>query len=213
MALFGKKKEEPPSGLNEPGGADLYNLVLDMRSKGMSDDQIVQQLQQKGYDMQKIFDAMSQADVVPNNAPQNFQQGPFYGGEGEFQQPPLRMQEMQPQEPISADRIEEIAETIIEEKWEELERNINKIVEWKNSMDTRINKIEEDIKNLKEEFTKIHEILLGKLKEYDKNIVNVGTEIRAMEKVFQKVLPVFTQNINELSRITKALKKSKKSKK
>ncbi len=43
--------------------------------------------------------------------------------------------------------------------------------------------------------------------EYDQNILNVGTEIKVMEKVFQKVLPTLTENVNELSRITKGMKK------
>lgn len=34
-----------------------------------------------------------------------------------------------------------------------------------------------------------------------------NTEIKAMEKVFQKVLPTFTDNINELTKVTKELKK------
>ena len=42
-----------------------------------------------------------------------------------------------------------------------------------------------------------------------KNILEVGTEIKAMEKVFQKVLPTFTSTVNELSRITGNLKKKK----
>ena len=47
----------------------------------------------------------------------------------------------------------------------------------------------------------MHKGILGKISEYDQNLVNVGTEIKAMEKVFEKILPSFTDNVQRLSRI------------
>ena len=49
--------------------------------------------------------------------------------------------------------------------------------------------------------------MMGKISEYDKNISNVGTEIKAMEKVFEKVLPSLTENVNKLERMSKSAKK------
>jgi len=63
---------------------------------------------------------------------------------------------------------------------------------------------------MQQSFDKLHQAIIGKIAEYDKNILNVGTEIKAMEKVFQKVLPTFTENVNELSRVTRGLRKPKK---
>ena len=50
---------------------------------------------------------------------------------------------------------------------------------------------------------------MSKIADYDKNLLSVGTEIKAME-VFQKVLPTLTENVGELSRITKEIKIQKK---
>jgi hypothetical protein len=47
----------------------------------------------------------------------------------------------------------------------------------------------------------LHKNLLNKISEYDRNIVDVGTEIKAMEKVFQKILPSLTENVNKLERM------------
>jgi hypothetical protein len=47
--------------------------------------------------------------------------------------------------------------------------------------------------------------VLGKVGEYDKNLVNIGVEIKAMERVFQKVLPNFTENVHTLDRVTRDL--------
>jgi CRISPR/Cas system-associated endonuclease Cas1 len=102
--------------------------------------------------------------------------------------------------------IEEIAEAIIDEKWEDLLKNINQITDWKEKTESNISKLEQELKDLKDSFDKLHKAIIGKIGEYDQNILNVGTEIKAMEKVFQKVLPAFTENVNELSRITKTAK-------
>ncbi|RMF05574.1 hypothetical protein D6764_04340 [Candidatus Woesearchaeota archaeon] len=59
---------------------------------------------------------------------------------------------------------------------------------------------------MKSEFDSLHRGVLGKIGEYDQNIVNIGTEIKAMERVFQKVLPVFTENVNELNRVTEEIR-------
>ena len=104
---------------------------------------------------------------------------------------------------------EELIEAIIDEKWNELVKDVNKILEWKNQTESRINRIEQSMIDLKDEFTKLHQGILGKIGEYDKHIMDVGSEIKAMEKVFAKVLPVFTQNVSELTRITDDLKRTK----
>ena len=46
--------------------------------------------------------------------------------------------------------------------------------------------------DLKSDFDGLHKAILGKIGEYDKNLVNIGTDIKAMEKVFQKVIPILT---------------------
>ena len=51
---------------------------------------------------------------------------------------------------------------------------------------------------------------MGKISEYDQNIIDVGTEMKAMEKVFQKVLPSLTENVNKLERMTKSSKSGRK---
>ncbi len=103
-------------------------------------------------------------------------------------------------------RIEELAEAIIEEKWNEIVRSINKIVDWKDRIETRLTKLEQEVDGMKKDFDTLHQGVLGKIGQYDQNLTNIGAEIKAMDMVFQKVLPVMTQNVNELSRITRDLK-------
>ncbi|MCF7860926.1 hypothetical protein K9M79_01680 [Candidatus Woesearchaeota archaeon] len=106
-----------------------------------------------------------------------------------------------------SERIEEIAEAIIDEKWDQLIKNVNRIVEWKTVTEAKLSRMDQEFNDLKGNFDSLHKAIIGKIGEYDKNILSVGTEIKAMEKVFQKVLPTFTENVSELSRITKIMKK------
>jgi len=59
---------------------------------------------------------------------------------------------------------------------------------------------------LKESFNELQKNIIGKIDEYDKNITKVSTNIKAMENVFQKAIPTFTENINELARTVESLK-------
>ena len=105
---------------------------------------------------------------------------------------------------------EELIEAIIDEKWNDLLKDITKIIEWKNSTKIQISKMEQSFTDLKGEFDKLHQAVVGKVGDYDKHILDIGAEIQSMEKVFAKVLPVFTENVSELGRITDDLRVKKK---
>jgi len=184
-----------------------------MRRQGLSNNQIVQSLQRDGYDSGQIFDAMNQADLQ-SGAPMDMggppQGMPSYEPQPSFA-PSLPPPDGMPP-PFSSSisspdvqKVEEIAEAIIDEKWEEMIKSINRIMEWKDATENRMAKIEQQFADLKDNFENLHAAIVGKVGEYDKNIMNVGTEIKAMEKVFQKILPTFTENVSELSRITRNL--------
>jgi uncharacterized phage infection (PIP) family protein YhgE len=102
--------------------------------------------------------------------------------------------------------VEEYVETIIDEKWTELEKDIQKIVDWKNRSEQRINELSSKVEDLKDRFEKTQAAMLGKLGEYDQTMKDVGADLKAMEKVFSKVLPQFTDNVKTLSDVTEKLK-------
>ena len=264
--------------------------VLDMRTQGLSNNQVIQILQRDGYELPAIFNALNQADIkggieavpasaVPHDefpaqetggypmAQQPMQQMPMqqpmqqmqpmqsmqqagqpmgygdqvpmiqdtgmmqdYGGMGApegmpqdqgmpMQQPmqgPMEYQQQQNFAPpggqsygpsFETQRIEELAEAIIDEKWNEIVRSINKIIDWKERVEARVTKMEQQLDDMNKNFDMLHKGVLGKISEYDRNLTNVGAEIKAMDKVFQKVLPSLTENVSELSRITTSMRK------
>jgi hypothetical protein len=213
MFGFGKKKEK-----QEPTAPGLpIDQVMALKQRGMSNDQIIPELEKQGYNSSQIFDALNQINITGGNAgplppstgqpdaqlpPQDFPQEQPY--------PPEQQPEQPPQPQIDKDQIEEIAEAIIDEKWKEFEEDVKVIIDWKEKTEARINQTEQQVKDLANSLNSLHKSIMGKVSEYDKNITDVGTEIKAMEKVFQKVLPSLTENVNKLDRIAKGSNKLKK---
>lgn len=213
MADFGDNKPvNPASDFNDK---TPVQFVLKLRKQGMSNYQIIQLMSREGYSQQQIYFALNQAELkggvdnIPTNNPyqnQPYPQGPPQMPPNQFMPP----QGMPPQMDMTPNEsTEELVETIIEEKWNELMKDITRIIEWKNKTETRIAALDQQFKDLKDNFDKLHSAIVAKVGEYDQNILNVGTEIKAMEKVFQKVLPSFTDNVSELTRITQELKDMK----
>lgn len=119
-------------------------------------------------------------------------------------QQPLQQQGGMQENPSTGDSVsnEELIEAIIDEKWNELEKDINTIIKWKDEAEKRLVTMEEKITSLKSDFDKLHENILGKVGEYDNHIKDVSAEIHSMEKVFAKILPVFTEKVNQLSQVS-----------
>ncbi|MGV8171334.1 MAG: hypothetical protein ACP5OA_01415, partial [Candidatus Woesearchaeota archaeon] len=101
---------------------------------------------------------------------------------------------------------EELIEAIIEEKWNDLVKDINKVIEWKQKADAKLIMMDQQVNDMQTQFDKLHQAIIGKVGDYDKHILEVGTQLQAMEKVFGKVLPSFIENVNELNTITQRVK-------
>jgi len=181
--------------------------IEEMQRMGLSNNQIIQTLQRDGYTSTEIFDALNQANTQPMNG--GMKTDPNQGWPQNMPPPPPggMMPPMPEMGGVGGSTNEELIEAIIDEKWAELSKVINKIVEWKESTSARIEKLEQRMDDLKAEYDRLHEGVIGKIGEYDRNILEVGAEVKAMEKVFSKVLPVFTDNVAQLNRITDEMKR------
>lgn len=209
MALFAKKE-----GAAKQEKSSLLDMVLYMKKQGYADDQLVDYLQNQGYKSSQIFDAISQAEMkaeekMPISGPPSIPE--FAPSPAEKPSAPEAMPSIsEPQKPAQRERVEELAEAIIEEKWSALTKSVDKIAAWKDRTEERILKLEEMIKNIKDQFDKLHSGVLGQVSEYSKGLSGVSSDVKALSEVFKKTLPTFTQNLAELQRITKKLKGPKK---
>ncbi len=191
--------------------------IQQLKRRGASNNEIISALQQEGFSSTQVFDALSQAAVAPDRPPaalnssgagrgrmvDQYGQPPMFAGGAQMQSPPSQMFG-------DPGETEELIEAIIDEKWNDLLGDINKVIAWKDATESRITRMEQSITDLRAEFDKLHGAVIGKVGEYDQHILDVGAEIKAMEKVFSKVLPVFTDNVAELSRVAEQMKQAKK---
>ena len=177
----------------------LVSEVMELRSQGLPDTLVRQELQGRGYPGAQVEQAIMQADTGAGMPTANYAEQAQYaqpasaqpvGGEGNIYE-----------------RMEEIAEGLIDEKWDELIAEVKKIVEWKEMVEQAQRKLQNDVDKLKEDFNLLHQGVLGKLEDYDTRMRDVGTELKAVGKVFKDVVPVFVENVKELRDITGKVKK------
>ena len=210
LDIFKKKRKEVPPEIpmtsdfpaSPPAGLPVEQVSY-MKSQGMANEEIISSLQAQGYTPKQIYNAIAQFEAGPPATPT---------GPGAFHEMPEGIPETALSAKPSAG-FEEIAETIVEEKWTELTKELTKFSEWRETTDSRVDRIEQSIADLKSDLDNLHKAIVSKIGEYDKNLLDVGTEIKAMEKVFQKVLPELTSSVQELGRITKTAKAAKPAKK
>ena len=197
---LGKKKEEP---LEDPDFMPEYSSpveqVMKMKQQGYTNDQIVQSLQQQGYTTAQISDAMNQ--TTANDFPQ--QDIGMQSNQYQYEQPQQQYQQQASPQGVEEGKVQEIVEAVIDEKWSEFAKDIKAVIEWKDKTELKIGQMQQQLADLKMSMDSLNRAIVGKLSDYDKSITEVGTGIKAMEKVFQKVLPSLTDSVNKLERISK----------
>lgn len=190
----------------EPELMDIHsvmNLIIEQRKQGKSEYDIVRELLSQGYSSDQIYSALNEMDnegiTSVTNANKLNQSSQIASTEqehfGNYNQDEL------------FEKIQEISETIIAEKWDELIANVEKIVKWKDRIEERILEIEQNMASLDKEVSKLYDSVFSKMKEYDEHTVEFGTDLKAMQKVFKDMLPQFVTGIHELNAIVKRLSK------
>ena len=169
--------------------ASLTDEIMDLRGQGLTDNLILAELTQRGYPQQQVQMALSSA------APQEeaYAPAPAYPQSYPSQQQ-ASAPNSDPQQGNIYERIEEITESIIDQKWDELIVEVKKILEWKERIEQKQMQLQNDVAKLKEDFTRMQD---------------VGTELNAVGKVFKDVIPQFVENVKELSSITGKMKGKK----
>ena len=210
------------------GQGDLAGEVTQLREQGLTDDMIVQELSQNGFSEPQIISQLSKVGAAGPSDSQSGMPPSNFGSDSMPSDSIFSMSSapsgMPPEMSSrgsssssgmggSADsiysRIEEMTESLIDEKWDELISEVKKIVAWKEKVDEKTKKLEHDVMKLSDDFKTLHQAVLGKVEEYDSRMRDVGTELKAVGKVFKDVVPIFTENVKELRHITSGMKPGK----
>lgn len=111
---------------------------------------------------------------------------------------------------MDVDRMHELIEAVVNEKWDDLMGNLGNLTLWKERVDTNITAVKQELIRLSDRFENLQSSVIGRVKVYDDNLGNIHDEMKALEKVFEKILEPLVTNIKELERITQEMKYHKK---
>ncbi len=148
--------------------------------------------------------------IAPTPAPpkQQMPKQPYQREEQAYPYAYPTYEEERVQPRVGTEQIEELAEEIVNEKWQEVKGKISDVIEWKTYAERRINSIDERIKRIETNIDRLQAALLSKVNEYGSGIKNLGAEMTSIETTLGKVLSPLIDNVRELSKITEDLKKS-----
>lgn len=111
------------------------------------------------------------------------------------------------QPPISTEAFEELAEEIVNEKWNEVKSKITEVIEWKSYAEKRIVSMDDRVKRIELNMDRLQVALLSKVNEYGRGIKDLGAEMSSLEGALGKILSPLVENVKELGQITEDLKK------
>ncbi len=107
---------------------------------------------------------------------------------------------------IDTERIHAIIEATVNEKWDVMISKIGDLTAWKERTDMNILALKQELIRTNERFTNLQNAVLGRVKTYDAGIQDIHTEMKALERVFERIVDPLVTNIKELNRITQELK-------
>jgi hypothetical protein len=183
--------------------------VIDMRSQGFANEKIIESLLSEKYTYQQIRDAIQQAEIKKNISSQEISPAPIAQEEGaaKMQEQTSRPAQnsysmpMQRTSGINIDEIQRILEEIISEKWKESEEVIRNMIEWKAVMSTKMKELETRISEFNLRVDAMNNSLGKKAEEFNQTMADVDTEVKALDKALNKLIPALSDNISELKEI------------
>ncbi len=105
------------------------------------------------------------------------------------------------------EKVEEIAEAIIEEKWGRVREEVGDLRAWKEKVTTDLMGTKQEILRVQSRLEAVQNAVLGRVKEYDKSIEDVGADIKAIEMLLKNILDPLSTSVKELKAITEKLKR------
>ena len=196
--------------------------VLSMIEQGIDSSEIIRKLQDQGFSNTDIQEALNQAKIKASMEHEENKEDRLVPPPPAMMRPSMRedqqimmeqpmpvqqppMQEISPRD--VEEKIEEIAESIIGEKWRRLATEAGDFASWKEKVRVEIVSIKQEVLRVEQRFESLQNAILGRMKEYDRSVDDVSTDVKAVEKLLQEILKPLADNVKELKHITDKMKK------
>ncbi len=153
--------------------------------------------------LENMPEESQETDVLPPPSPSSISQ------ESSYQQQKWPQQQFTYQSPAlgsTTEDIEEITESVIEEKWQHMMEEFGDMLAWKEKTSNDIDAIKQELMRVENRFENLQNSVMGKVKEYGEGVSDVGIEIKALGKLLSNIISPLTSNVKELERIIKGLK-------
>ena len=137
------------------------------------------------------------APPAPSGMPEEFRVPQIQEPMAQFNTPSIQ--------PTSED-MEEIAEALVDEKWHKMMEELGDINAWKEKTNNDVNAIKQEIMRMQNRFENLQNSVVGRVKEYDHSISDVGIEIKALGKLLSNIISPLTTNVKALEKLIKDLK-------
>jgi DNA-binding transcriptional MerR regulator len=198
----------------------VMDHILSLMEQGYPHNEIIAKLQEQGYTNNEIQEAFSQAQTkasveaepeLPPMPPAPQMQPSLINRE----QPQMNFAPPRQPEMIRPDfssreieeRMQELAESIIDEKWRKVLEDMGDLSSWKDRVKTEIVSVKQELLRMENRFEALQQSIFGRIREYDNQVEGVGTDVKAIEKLLQNILNPLADNVKELKRITEKLKR------
>jgi hypothetical protein len=111
---------------------------------------------------------------------------------------------------LDTERIHEIIERIVAEKWDETLSKMGDIQNWKQKVDMNLLGVKQEVVRLSGRLENLQTSVLGKVQDYDTGIRDIHSEMKALEKVLERIMEPLVTNVKELQKVTEEIKKTGK---
>ena len=214
--------------------------ALALIKQGLSNEEVTRNLEGKGFNLQEISDAINQASIKQgvegNMPPQNIpepamsQEIPVAPSQNQEEiipaapvnpqaavQEAAAYQQQQPYYPPqqaapSYGDMQAIVEQIVEEKWQTMAKGVGDIGVFKARVGDDMESVKQELLRTQKRLEDLQMAVMGKVKDYHSGVERISSDMKALEKVFGKILEPLTMNIKELGRVTQDLKKKHRKK-
>jgi len=201
---------------------EAVEKVVEMKKQGIPVHDIVDDLRKQGFSYQESEDAMNQAEFKSSsqlqpsimeeestNVPPPEMPSQPEREEESISEPVIQPQQFIPTQPVKSEmeNVEVLIENIVEEKWKRMMENYGDILSWKEKVRTEIIAVKQELLRLRTRLENTEQAILGRVTQYDKDIIEMGSDVKALEKVLQNILKPLTSSIKELQEVTRKLKK------
>jgi hypothetical protein len=190
----------------------IIEQIMQMKSQGINDQQIIENLQQQGIPPKQIQDSINQANIksAVSYAPQEMQpsiqeqeipqaEEQNYSQE-QYQQPYQQENYSQPEQYYPQEQYYpaqnqdsqstiEIAEQTFNEKIKPIQKTINQLNEFKELTQIKLEHLEKQLDRIEKIVTQLQVSIIEKIGSYGQNINSIKKEMNMMQETFSNTLP------------------------